>query len=471
MFKFRKKKSEEIPENEHTEEKSAETVEPATDVSDIDNAGPFAAESGGSDSSDSFAAESGDSDTSDPFAAGPGESDETDPFGGDSFGREEGESSAADSGNSNRVDSESNAGASAINSGSDPDMDTLTKFPNEGKHRKLIIPIILILLVAALGVGGYFLFYTHEAPQETVLDFLAAAKLLDFDKMPVQSKDMSVLDETDVKSSVFRNFFLQNNKKFTFEIANSRLNITKDTAQVTAHLKYLDNQEVYRQALSELLRQVVENTMDKNFSEDTETQETILTLLRAKQSELGDTFIETDVVYNLIKVDNEWKLVSLDRETVRAITANCVSVQQEINRLQEGDTAVADNRHLEEDGSFDVVTDTYSIKYASHEISTDFSGKPCLLLFYDYTNLSEYPAGALIDVSMQVLQHGKVRPAAIPDTFVSETDSYLKEVEPGETARICQAFSLEDLSDVTIQVYEGNSLSGGNLNSVVIRVE
>ncbi len=460
MFKFRKKKSEEIPENEHTEEKAAETVAPAADVSDADNADPFAADAGGSDTADQFAAESDGSDTSHPF-------------GDDSFGREEGESSTADFGNSNRVDSESNAGASAMNSGSNPDMDTLTKFPNEGKHRKLIIPIILILLVAALGVGGYFLFYTHEAPQETVLDFLAAAKLLDFDKMQtlVQSKDMSVLDETDVKSSVFRNFFLQNNKKFTFDIANSRLNITKDTAQVTAHLKYLDNQEVYRQALSELLRQVVENTMDKNFSEDTETQETILTLLRAKQSELGDTFIETDVVYNLIKVDNEWKLVSLDRETVRAITANCVSVQQEINRLQEGDTAVADNRHLEEDGSFDVVTDTYSIKYASHEISTDFSGKPCLLLFYDYTNLSEYPAGALIDVSMQVLQHGKVRPAAIPDTFVSETDSYLKEVEPGETARICQAFSLEDLSDVTVQVYEGNSLSGGNLNSVVIRVE
>ena len=405
MFKFRKKKSEEIPKNEHTEEKAAEAVDPSDDVSEDNAAGPV-------DSSD-------------------------------------------------------------LSSNGNPDMDTLTRFPNEGKRRKLVIPVILILLVAVLAVGGAFLFTTREAPQETVLDFLAAAKLLDFDRMQtlVQSNDMSVLDETDVKSPVFRNFFLQNNKKFTFEIANSRLNIRKDTAQVTAHLKYPDNQEVYRQALSELLRRVVENTMDKNFSEDTEAQETILTLLRAKQSELGDSFIETDVVYNLIKVDKDWKLVSLDRETVRAITANCVSVQQEINRLQEGDTAAADNRHLEEDGSFDVTTDNYSIKYASHEISTDFSGEPCLLLYYDYTNLSEYPAGALIDVSLQVLQHGKVRPAAIPNTFVSETDSYIKEVEPGETARICQAFSLEDLSDVTVQVYEGSSLSGGNINSVVIRVE
>lgn len=413
MFKFRKKKEEDISENEHTKENTA-----------------------------------------DPFAA-----DTT-------------KSNTADSLNIDSKKSE-DAEAAATGSGGNPDMDTLTKFPNEGKRRKIIIPVILVLLVASLAVGGYFLFNTREAPQETVLEFLAAAKLLDFDKMQtlVQSKDMSVLDETDVKSSVFRNFFLQNNKKFTFNIANSRLNIRKDTAQVTAHLKYLDNQEVYRQALSELLRQVVESTMDKNFSEDTEAQETILTLLRAKQSELGDSFIETDVVYNLIKVDKDWKLVSLDRETVRAITANCVSVQQEINRLQEGDVAAADNRHLEEDGSFDVSTDNYSIKYVSHEISTDFSGKPCLLLFYDYTNLSQYPSGALIDVSLQVLQHGRVRPAAIPNSFVSETDSYLKEVDPGKTARICQAFSLEDLSDVTVQVYEGSSLSGGNINSVVIRVE
>ena len=454
MFKFRKNKSPEETNSEHTEEKAAESVDFGADVSETNDADPFADHSSGNNTDDPFDIHSGGDDTADPFADHSGGSDAADPF-------------------ADHSDGSGAAGSSTAGSGSNPDMDTLTKFPNEGKRRKFIIPIILVLLVAALGVGGYFLFNTREAPQETVFDFLAAAKLLDFDKMQtlVQSKDMSVLDETDVKSPVFRNFFLQNNKKFTFEIANSRLNIRKDTAQVTAHLKYLDNQEVYRQALSELLRQVVENTMDKNFSEDTEAQETILTLLRAKQSELGDNFIETDVVYNLIKVDKDWKLVSLDRETVRAITANCVSVQQEINRLQEGDTAVADNRHLEEDGSFDVTTDNYSIKYASHEISTDFSGKPCLLLFYDYTNLSEYPAGALIDVSLQVLQHGKVRPAAIPDTFVSETDSYLKEVEPGETARICQAFSLEDLSDVTVQVYEGSSLSGGNINSVVIRVE
>lgn len=467
MFKFRKNKSSEESKNEHTEEKAARSFDSAADVSESGNADPVTANSSSIDTDDPYAAHSDDTETVDPFAAHSGGSETVDPFAAHSGENTTDDPFAAHSDGSATTDS------STANGSNNPDMDTLTKFPNEGKRSKFIIPIILVLLVAALAVGGYFLFYTHEAPQETVLDFLAAAKLLDFDKMQtlVQSKDMSVLDETDVKSSVFRNFFLQNNKKFTFEIANSRLNITKDTAQVTAHLKYLDNQEVYRQALSELLRQVVENTMDKNFSEDTEAQETILTLLRAKQSELGDTYIETDVVYNLIKVDNEWKLVSLDRETVRAITANCVSVQQEINRLQEGDTAVADNRHLEEDGSFDVVTDTYSIKYASHEISTDFSGNPCLLLFYDYTNLSDYPAGALIDVSMQVLQHGKVRPAAIPDTFVSETDSYLKEVAPGETARICQAFSLEDLSDVTVQVYEGNSLSGGNLNSVVIRVE
>ena len=347
--------------------------------------------------------------------------------------------------------------------------------PRPKRRKRYIIPLIIVAIFAISVAAAYQYANALNRPRIAVADFLDAAAELDFEKVEsmTQSGDMSVLSDADVQLPVFHEFFLKNNQKLTYKVTNTKLNLGAGTSQVTMHLRYLDNTDVYRQALSELLRQVVEQNLSEDISNNTEMQKTILSLLREKSAELDEKFMETDVVYNLIKVDGEWKVVSLDRETLRAISSNCVSIQDEIDRLQAGSNASVENRHLSDDtsGSFNLDTDDYSISYASHEVGTDFSGRPCLLLYYDYTNKSDYPAGALMDVSITVFQHGKECPAAIPDKNINETDSFLKAVAPGKTARICQAFTLQDLSDVTVQSYEGVHLAEGNIHSVVIHLD
>ena len=347
--------------------------------------------------------------------------------------------------------------------------------PRPKRKKRYIIPLILVAIFAVSVAAAYQYANALNRPRIAVADFLDAAAKLDFEKVEsmTQSGDMSVLTDADVQLPVFHDFFLKNNQKLTYKVSNTKLNLGAGTSQVTMHLHYLDNTDVYRQALSELLRQVVEHNLSEDISTNTEMQQTILSLLREKSAELDEKFMETDVVYNLIKVDGEWKVVSMDRETLRAISSNCVSIQDEIDRLQSGDSASVENRHLSDEtsGSFNLDTDDYSISYASHEVSTDYAGNPCLLLYYDYTNKSDYASGALMDVSITVFQHGRECPAAIPAENINETDSYLKSVAPGKSARICQAFALEDLSDVTVQSYEGLHLAEGNIHSVVIHLE
>ena len=389
-----------------------------------------------------------------------------DNFGGES---EDNEGSAGDAVPGDTFSEPVNASGGS-NDGSSPET------PPKKKRKRYIIPLTLIIIFASAVTFAYQYANALNRPRVAVMSFIATAAELDFDALEgmTQSSDMSALDGTDLMLPVFHDFFLENNRKLTYEVANTRLKIGDGTSQVTVHLKYLDNTEVYRAALSELLRQVVEKDISEDFSGNTEVQQTILSLLKEKSSELEESYIETDVVYNLVKLDNEWKLVALDRETVRAITANCTSVQQEIDRLQAGGSQDIDNRYLEEDanaGSFNLDTEDYAIAYASHEISTDYAGDPCLLLFYDYTNKSEYPSGALIDVSITVFQHGEACDPAIPAANINETDSFLKEVKPGETLRVCQAFALSDLSDVTVQSYDGVRVTDGNINSVVIHLQ
>ena len=431
--------------------------------------------------------------------------------------------------------------------------------PSSQKKHRFVLPLIILLLIGAIA-GGLFL-YTRELnnPQEIVKRFVAAAGNLDFDKLEgmTQSQDMSVLEGADVTSPLFRDFFLDCNKKLSCEIAGANMNVNQGTAQITAHLRFLDNTNVYRAALSELLLQTVDSNAQVNpesqkpdeelsgekpdeaieaddeaadagdeaeeaadeaekaadeaeeaadaaeeaaneaeeaadeaeeaadeaeapasagavpasFTIDEEMQQRILDLMLEKQVELEPEYVETDIVYNLIKVNRDWKLVALDRETVRAISANCISIQAEIDRLRENPDTFIDNRHLEEENIFSLDTEQYSIQYAEHHVEEDYAGHPCLFLYYDYTNKGDHPAGALMDVNLSVLQHGKKCMTGIPERNRTDTVSYLKEVKPGETARICQVFALMDLSDVTVQAYEGSRLSERELHSVVIRLE
>ena len=499
------------------------------------------------------------------------------------------------------------------------------KPPRNIKPGKIILPVICLLIIGAAALAIHLYLKAKDAPQTVVKEFLECAKELDFEGMDarLQSHDLTAFDRADVRNEAYRDYFLEVNKKMTCTISGTSVDLAGETAQVTAHVKYLDNTGVYREALSDLLRMVVttagnesgdtakeaqeikaadSTTADKDTktaeetivsSEETDAaaddessgktddktqksdkkedeassevektsdtddkgnsapkdektsgtdnsaseddnkktseikntvseekaadiknadseknsknsdkksdsdansteqesvaneaaksntisssaplteeqiQETIIALLHEKKDASDPVYTETDIVYPLIKADGEWKIVSLDAQTIRAMSANCVSIEDEITRMAEAAQA-EQVKNVDEASLIDFECDRFAIKYTGSSLGKDFPGNPCLMLYYNYTNKGTITSSAMVDVNIKVYQHGKSCPPAIPEDNRSNTGTYTQSVEPGETINVCQAFSLQDTSDVTVQASEAFHFGDGTIHSQIL---
>ena len=63
-----------------------------------------------------------------------------------------------------------------------------------------------------------------------------------------------------------------------------------------------------------------------------ETQQKLASLLEEKSGSVEDKFTSIDITYPLIEADGKWKIVSLDADTVKVMSANFTNVQDEINQ-------------------------------------------------------------------------------------------------------------------------------------------
>ena len=176
-----------------------------------------------------------------------------------------------------------------------------------------------------------------------------------------------------------------------------------------------------------------------------------------------DVFSETDITYPVIKTDSGWKIVSLDDETVKIMSANFKSVEEEINNslnnMDNEDSSGSSSNAPEAsaDDTLNLTTEKFTIKYTKHTITKDFAGNPCIMVYYDYTNNSSSASSAMVDVSLKAYQHGESCEAAIPENNDDAIDHFTAEIQPGQTVNVCQAFTLTDESDVTVQAQEAFS--------------
>ena len=93
------------------------------------------------------------------------------------------------------------------------------------------------------------------------------------------------------------------------------------------------------------------------------------------------------------------------------------------------------------------------------------------MIYYDYTNRASGTSSAMVDVSMKAYQHGEVCDAAIPETNDDAIDHFTAEIQPGQTVTVCQAFSLKDESDVTIQVQEAFSIDDDTTSKQILKIK
>lgn len=347
---------------------------------------------------------------------------------------------------------------------------------NKKGHAGLII--FILILVLAIGGGAGFYFYQRQQPRKAVEQFLDSMQNMDFTTMEsmIQSSDLSALDNADIRNTAYTDFFSEINKKMTYKITKNRFDIQNGTASVTAHITYIDGTNIYKATITEFLRQIVSNAYAGNQLSEDETQETLASILNEQAKKVEkDEFSEEDITYPLIKTNSGWKIVSLDDETVKIMSANFKSVEDEINNslnnTDSEDSSASSAPEASADDTLNLTTDKFTIKYTKHVITKDFAGNPCIMVYYDYTNNESTASSAMVDVSLKAYQHGEACEAAIPENNDDAIDHFTAEIQPGQTVNVCQAFTLTDESDVTVQAQEAFSFDEDAVAKQILKVK
>lgn len=363
-------------------------------------------------------------------------------------------------------------------------MDTQTQELNQEKkpkkkkkkHRAGLVILLLLLILALCGAGGYY-FWERNQCESAVKTFLTNMQKMDFDGMSaqLQSNDLSALDDADIRDDAYTEFFQSINQKMSFKIVKNNFNLQNGTANVTVRINYIDGSDIYKETISEFLRQIVATAFSGEELTEEETQQKLAGILKEKASTVGDKFTESELTYPVIKTGNGWKIVALDDETVKIMSANFKNVEDEINNeliaIESGTESESSEPSEETSGTIDMTNERFTIHYTKHTVVNDFAGSPCLLVYYDYTNNSSEASSAMVDVNLQAYQNGKALSAAIPESNEDAIDMYMSEIDPGKTVNVCQAFSLTDESDVTLQAGEAFSFGGGTTTSQILKVK
>ncbi len=98
----------------------------------------------------------------------------------------------------------------------------------------------------------------------------------------LQSADLSALDNADVRNATYESFFKSINAKMTWKITKTRFSFQDGTAEVTARIRYVDGSDIYRETVTEFLRQIVSSAFSGESLTEQETQDKLAAILIEK---------------------------------------------------------------------------------------------------------------------------------------------------------------------------------------------
>lgn len=344
--------------------------------------------------------------------------------------------------------------------------------PRRRKKKKktgLIIFLVIFILAAATGTGFYLM--ERQKPISATKDFLENVRTMNFDGISalLQDENVDLLDEADITSEAYSSFFKKINEKMSFKITGTSFHIQNRTASVTAHIRYIDGSDIYKETITEFLKQIVSTAFSGTTLSEEETQQKLAALLEEKSTAVEDRFTETDITYPLIQTGGKWKIVTLDPDTVKVMSANFSNVQSELSQslaeVSDGSASTSETTSIDMDNGH------FTLRLKQFRVAQAIDDTNCLLLYCDYTNNSSSVSSALVDVQLSAKQNGEKLSPAVPKEDEPAIDNYLTDVEPGSTITICYAFSLSDMSDVTLEASEAFAFGGGNTSSQTLKLQ
>lgn len=338
------------------------------------------------------------------------------------------------------------------------------------KSRAPILVLILILLIIVLSGAGYYI-YLREQPKQEVSRFLDYAQDFNIDGMAscVKGGDLGDLENNRLNVDSYQSFFKAVNKKMSYEITG--LDFKNTSATVTAKITYFDGTETYKEAISEFFRSGMQQLFTGSDMTPAQNEELLSGILSEKAENLPDTLAVTTIEYPCQKENGEWIISEVKEDTINVITANFGAFTTELedseadlNSLESEGTTGDSNSDTSgqasaDDGVLNYTCDNFTLVYDRYELSEDYSGNQCLLVYYNYTNNSDSSSQPMVNVSLRALQNGNTCSAAFPVDHNTEMDNYMAEIPAGDTVSVCQSFELTDTSDVTLELSEAYSFN------------
>lgn len=156
------------------------------------------------------------------------------------------------------------------------------------------------------------------------------------------------------------------------------------------------------------------------------------------------------------KTSAMWKKAAIIAAVVVAavVLVICYVKQDAIKSKFGIGTSVGRSGEEKDDGVIDFEAHTFTLKYVKHEVGTDYEGNPCLFVHYSFKNTGEENLVPMAAVALKATQNGSDCLAAVVMDVNEEIDNYMQEIEPGKEVQVCQAYTITDNSDVTIEASE-----------------
>lgn len=140
-----------------------------------------------------------------------------------------------------------------------------------------------------------------------------------------------------------------------------------------------------------------------------------------------------------------------------AITALIVTIVGTLAGFIVFFAVVADSVGKAVDKASDSRAAEYEVTIDATHQSRDYEGKPALVVDFTFTNNSPDDANFLFSTTAKAFQNG----VELEDAYLTKSDSgnALKDIKPGKSIALQEAFVLGDATDVTIEVTDAFSLN------------
>lgn len=119
---------------------------------------------------------------------------------------------------------------------------------------------------------------------------------------------------------------------------------------------------------------------------------------------------------------------------------------------QAGQQAAGDEAQEPQQASQAEAAAKYAVSIDGCEVGADYEGKPAAIVTFTFTNNSDKDANFMMAVADKAFQNGVQLERAIVSDI--DNESSMKDIKPGSSVSVQEAYVLDDESDMTVEVTE-----------------